>query len=526
MVQENKPPRKKFRLIPALLILAIPWLVVAGFLHYQNQKAADFVHKPNKPEQLAPSADHSEFAILQQDFESPQEVTKACISCHTERHKEVMQQAHWKWERTETVKNRGKITWGKKNIINNFCISIVSNEPRCNSCHAGYGWKDGNFDFSKSQNVDCMVCHDNSGEYEKAKKLAGYPPKGKDAPDLTKVAQSAGQPKKENCGSCHFVGGGGNNVKHGDLERGLLKCPRDVDVHMAKDGANMECVACHEATKHQMTGKLYTVSSVDTNRATCTECHTESPHVDKSLNLHTAKVACQTCHIPEFAKMTPTKMEWDWSKAGKFTEDGKILKKKDENGFTVYNTKKGAFDVQKNVKPEYIWFNGTANHTLVTDKFPDTSEAIVLNPLYGSYTDGKIIPMKVHIGHQPYDPVNQNLLIPDLFGGKDAYWKKYDWQKAIQSGMDSAGVAFSGEYEFVTTKMLMPVNHMVAPKEQSLTCKDCHSSNSRLAGLDGFYMPGRNRNAAIDWIGIVLVLIALGGSLTHGLLRIFSTRKS
>ena len=41
---------------------------------------------------------------------------------------------------------------------------------------------------------------------------------------------------------------------------------RDVDVHMASDGANMQCVDCHRAENHQMLGKVYSVSSMNRNR--------------------------------------------------------------------------------------------------------------------------------------------------------------------------------------------------------------------------------------------------------------------
>ncbi len=53
---------------------------------------------------------------------------------------------------------------GKNGLtLNNFCISIHSNEPRCASCHVGYGWKDASFDFSSEEKVDCLVCHDRTG---------------------------------------------------------------------------------------------------------------------------------------------------------------------------------------------------------------------------------------------------------------------------------------------------------------------------------------------------------------------------
>ncbi|PHQ95640.1 MAG: hypothetical protein COB39_12730 [Marinosulfonomonas sp.] len=39
------------------------------------------------------------------------------------------------------------------------------------------------------------------------------------AVDLKKAAQSVGMPGRENCGNCHFYGGGGDNMKH-------VICPR------------------------------------------------------------------------------------------------------------------------------------------------------------------------------------------------------------------------------------------------------------------------------------------------------------
>jgi len=71
-----------------------------------------------------PSVDHTQFSQLKKHFSTPQEVTSACIACHNERHKEVMQSSHWNWERQEYVEGKGIRTLGKKNILNNFCIGI------------------------------------------------------------------------------------------------------------------------------------------------------------------------------------------------------------------------------------------------------------------------------------------------------------------------------------------------------------------------------------------------------------------
>ncbi len=77
--------------------------------------------------------------------------------------------------------------------------------------------------------VDCLVCHDNTGTYVKG--LAGIPVEGV---DLLEVAQNVAAPTRENCGSCHFNGGGGNAVKHGDLDETLYFPPSNVDIHMGE----------------------------------------------------------------------------------------------------------------------------------------------------------------------------------------------------------------------------------------------------------------------------------------------------
>jgi hypothetical protein len=88
------------------------------------------------------TVDHSKFAVLQKTFSKPQQVTEACIGCHTERHKEVMASNHWNWEREEYVEGRGIIYVGKKNAINNFCIGVDGNEQSCAKCHVGFGMTD------------------------------------------------------------------------------------------------------------------------------------------------------------------------------------------------------------------------------------------------------------------------------------------------------------------------------------------------------------------------------------------------
>ena len=473
-----------------------------------------------------PAADHSRFTQLQAKFDKPQAVTAACISCHNERHLEVMRSSHWNWERTEYVPGQGIRAIGKRNILNNFCIGISGSEQSCNRCHVGYGYGDASFDFTNPLNVDCLVCHDNSGKYVKAAGAAGMPDP---SVNLSEVAQHVGRPQRTNCGTCHFFGGGGNNVKHGDLESALFDAPRTVDVHMGTDGPNMDCVECHTAKQHQMLGKMYSVSSMNRNRVACEQCHSEFPHADDTLNRHTAKVACQTCHIPTYAKVNPTKMSWDWSTAGRL-KDGKPYEERDASGKAdAYMSIKGSFVWATDVRPEYAWFDGTASHYLLGDRF-DPATPLVMNPLHGSYDDpdAKIVPVKVHRGKQIYDVEHRYLVQPKLYSahqGDGGYWAEFNWTRASEEGMKLVGLPFSGKYAFARTEMNWPINHMVAPKEQAVGCNECHTrSGGRLARVGGFYLPGRDYSPWVDWLGTGLLAVTLVGVGVHGGARLVLRR--
>jgi hypothetical protein len=73
--------------------------------------------------------------------------------------------------------------------------------------------------------------------------------------------------------------------------------------------------------------------------------------------------------------------------------------------------------------------------------------------------------------------------------------------------------------------MYWPVNHMVAPMEESLTCIDCHSGNGRLNDLTDFYLPGRDRNKFLDLFGIGLIILSFIGVVIHASLRIIKNTK-
>lgn len=420
-------------------------------------------------------------------FNSPMEVTQKCLECHDEAAHDVMQTSHWTWELEQDISGKGKVLRGKKNAINNFCISINGNWPRCTSCHISYGWKDGDFDFTAKERIDCLVCHDETGAYKKPGPAAGMPAGytgndkfDKKPVDLVKIAQNVGTPKRDNCIVCHGYGGGGNNVKHGDIDSSVKKPTRKIDVHMAVDGQDFSCQECHSTENHLIKGNAMVVSPGAKNHISCTDCHDAQPHAETLLNSHMDTVACQTCHIPSFAREMPTKTTWDWSTAG----EDRVSPEYDQYGKSTYNKKKGDFTWGKDVVPTYAWYNGKGGAYLPGEKIdPDSVTKLSWPEGDRSDTKAKIYPFKIHKGVQIYDTKNNYLITPKVFGKKgdpDAYWVNYDWNKAAAAGMKASGLAYSGEYAFVPTEMYWRINHMVVPADNALGCLDCHGDGGRL----------------------------------------------
>lgn len=514
---------------------------------------APFRVVPKMPTGSKATADHSKFKELAGPFKDGREVTAACLSCHTEAAKQIKGTIHWKWEAVEA--NSQRIV-GKTRVMNNFCISTPSNMQFCTGCHVGYGDAKEHKAFSQrpDSEVDCLVCHDQTGKYVKAPYQAGNPPttriemppgSGKfiEPIDLSVIAQHVGEPSRANCGTCHFNGGGGDGVKHGDLDSSLINPPKSLDVHMDAQGLNFSCQTCHVTGGHQVSGSHYHLdakhvggqfmrgSPHNGNAASCQSCHGDTPHksnLAQELNMHTRNIACQTCHIPEFARGgVPTKMEWDYSKAGQRGPDGKPLVIKDEHGHPTYLGIKGSFKLGENEVPDYTWFNGDVRWMNIGETArPNKEGVIAINQYGGSPTDGKsrIWPVKTMHGKQPYDPVYERLLAIHNAGFDDAaYWNTMDWPKSIEVGMKTANLPWSGKYEFIKTTTTWPITHMVAPKDKALNCAQCHSNNGRLEKVDGIYIPGRGKDhqSWIESIGLGVAGLSLAGVVAHGGIRGF-----
>ncbi|MDC0357962.1 tetrathionate reductase family octaheme c-type cytochrome [Oligoflexia bacterium] len=479
--------------------------------------------------------DHTDFDELLVPFKTGDDVTRACLECHDETDEQLRKTQHWQWH-VEDDQSMGKGGL----VANNFCISSNKlGDEKCISCHIGWNGKQGE--------VNCLVCHSlKKMDWREAfEDISAFVAEGDTealamAADIRAELQASitavGHPTAQQCGSCHFYSGGGDGVKRGDLDSSLVDPPRELDVHLSKAGAGLACRDCHNTSDHQVPGRQYGTSASQYREQhsgpdsksflQCEACHTATPHQDAQLNKHFDVIACQTCHIPYIGRGNPTKVWWDWSKAGKL-KDGKPYYTKDEHGKKNYMTIKGEFRWEKNIVPHYAWYNGTMkNLTLETpldrEKLVDVQ---VPNGAPGE-PNAKIHPFKVHLGRQPYDSKLNRLLAPMLSGDK-GYWTTLDWSTSLKAGMEAVGLPFSGEYDFIESRFMYPVHHTIAPKEQALKCDDCHqqgggATTGRLSGVPGIDLTkkeralqqaqeqAKNERVKRSWLVLVIVVLLIG----------------
>jgi len=139
-----------------IILLAVCLMLGAGFA-FAAQSGEDqapgrtMAHQATKGRQIWNTTDHTRHKVLQQDFKSGMEVTRACLSCHSEAEAQFHKTVHWTWLADPAEKTR---EYGKGgNSLNNFCISTNKNQDKsCLACHPGWG-------TSRDSGVNCLVCH-------------------------------------------------------------------------------------------------------------------------------------------------------------------------------------------------------------------------------------------------------------------------------------------------------------------------------------------------------------------------------
>ncbi len=234
-----------------------------------------------------------------------------CLECHEDKAREVHGSGHYRWLGEVTEGVNGPLQQGKLFIaVNSYCGNITGNWAGCSSCHIGLGAQPTpTVSSAQLQNIDCLMCHQK--DYKRKKVNGSFVPDPTMTISMDTAVQTVHLPERSNCLQCHAKGGGGDNFKRGDIALAHANTgDRNFDVHMAATPTgNLKCQSCHTTSQHRIAGRGSDLRQTDldgTMSCSTSTCHpgkaAPSNHANPDINRHVAKVACQTCHIPAYAK--------------------------------------------------------------------------------------------------------------------------------------------------------------------------------------------------------------------------------
>jgi len=383
-----------------------------------------------------------------------------CEECHPGTAKAFLETVHWKHaskvsnvegldpNKEYGMKNRIYTMCNGNDIVNN--LKEIPKSPEtgktkftgCNTCHPSDHLSDVGSSGEAAENaIDCLICHSTDYDYRQRKPFKddqGRIVMGQDK--STKAALAIAKPTAKNCMVCHESAGGGVLVKRG------FAFTAETDVHASK---GMVCVDCHKTRNHKIpTGYDPNNWANDGVRLSCadTSCHGDKPHKDADLNSHTARIACQTCHIPRtggaFAKDFT---KWEQG-PDKFYEPTTLRKEANE---TV---------------SVYAWYNKTVKNT-----------PTFIGPK-GSKKDksSKIYPFKIFQGKAFFDKKTGQLM-------------SMDFAPPMATGDALAGVASAAKTLGIKNYTPVPgwqtiyfgSNHLVT-RSKAFSCANCHAPNGIL----------------------------------------------
>jgi hypothetical protein len=339
----------------------------------------------------------------------------------------------------------------------------------------------------------------------------------------TEAARRVHATTRKSCLSCHVKAGGGDGTKRGDLSSLLIDPTPEIDVHMSRAGAGMVCADCHAAGGHRMRGRGLDLRPNDVpERLACTECHEDRPHGDYSArdgraqDTHAQRVACQTCHIPTYAKGMATEVARDWE---------------DPHWFDSTCNGRGGWlpreDKAAELIPSYRWFYGSSQVSYLGEplhtvpRAPLTAaQADALGLVQGvqAYLLGlpngdvaspgaQIHPMKEHLGKLARNQVTDTLIAHSTF----EFFRTGDFARAIIAGLEQTqGMEATDPYEVTPVHTYQSINHGVEDGDHALACGACHAGlvggplRMDLTGQLGYALKGPEQEICTqchDWEG-------------------------
>jgi len=410
---------------------------------------------------------------IQGPFTSLEEVTSACLKCHHQQAVEVLQSTHWTWVRQRTVNGKNTL-YGKKDSLTGFVIDVSSNPTRCMGCHVSNTRPNVNFDTPAPEMVDCLVCHDTTGNYRQLDQGAPVDHNGN---TLELMARNVGKPAPVNCMICHFADCGLPSIDQSlTTTSGNISAVKDI--HMDQPLISFTCQDCHASNSgHSFNRKIQQMNNSSSEEG-CASCHTSTPHVIEKLNQHVTTIACQTCHIPQYAQKYPSIINWNWIMTGKVNRmyqnnlHNRTLTL-DENGFTSATQ----------IEPVYLWDDG-GDRVYTRGQRIKPQELTYLQRPSERNQKSKITPFRVIHGTQIYDKKYRYLISPKMQPTGSTFFADSDWDTVASQGMQAIVLPYSGQYAFTPTVSFRRINHGVASISQTLDCLECHGSTSRMPWVE------------------------------------------
>ncbi len=429
------------------------------------------------------------------------EGTKTCLQCHRKEAEEVFSSVHYQWLGTTPYMDNGPQVQGKLDVgVNSYCINITGNWNGCGACHVGLGARpEPTVSTAQLENIDCLICHQKKYKRKKVDNRF-VPDTDKMTISMVTAAQTVHEPNRWTCLQCHAKGGGGDNYKRGDMALAhSATTDRQFDVHMATTGADLSCQECHLTDKHRMAGKGSDLRPTDLAQPmSCSTCHQDKGssqgHDNEDINRHLTKVACQSCHIGTYARNASdtganeqTEIHRDWRQPHP-TASGAIHPTPTMAG---------------NLIPIYRWWNGNSTSYLLYDQImvDSTTGRIPTSRPSGSVAEAgaKLFPFKYKSATQPLASDRNQLIALDT----SVYFSIGDAIAATQSGLSNMGYSASEPYTWVETDTFQLITHQVMPKENALSCGDCHGSSQRMdfTGTLGYQLKGSRQTVCMQCHG-------------------------
>ena len=428
---------------------------------------------------------------------------ETCVACHEGEAQAAHASVHYQQSgSTPYVTNIDGSAGKTDKAFNTYCgTPVTSPRATCAGCHVSNGkYPTAVPTTDQLNNVDCMMCHqDNYAriaappyEFIPATDASGLPRtlslpvedetgfsfvpnEDKMSISILEAARTVHPTTRASCLRCHAKASGSDGGKRGDMSTVSIDPPVSSDVHMSSHGENMSCSECHDAGNHRVRGRGLDLRPSDTSEMfTCAKCHTDAPHKGSSsdiasIDTHANRVACQTCHIPSFAKDISTELSRDWEQPH-FSP-------------TACNGQ-GAWvpgEIRaNNVTPSYKWFDGSS-YVYAMGQVPTAREdgMLAMGVPNGSVNSAmaKIYPMKEHTSTVAQHDASGVLIPHSTFD----YFAYGDFDKAVKEGMSTLGI--SGSYTMKQVHTYQTINHGVEDDSSALKCGSCHAELSQTSGI-------------------------------------------